>query len=225
MPDSSDQNNKKTIKVIVEGEATADGTITGGENVKIMVDKDEFEGDDAVDEALKKLNPAAAVNPDGNSSSAAADPPVIPSTDNDSNAATDANREDIEKMLEAAIKELDQAKNGFDVVSSASSDEERIKRTQENLNKKKAVVADLEEQLRKITEKESKSRTQNELENMNVPEDRQKAAQDAANAASKMDVGGGGRTRAKRRRPKRTGTKKKKRTKRQRKKGRKTKKQ
>lgn len=38
------------------------------------------------------------------------------------------------------------------------------------------------------------------------------------------DVGGGGRTRAKRRRPKRTGTKKKKRTKRQKKKGRKTKK-
>ena len=64
-----------------------------------------------------------------------------------------------------------------------------------------------------------------ELKEMGASEGNQDAAQinrDAAKHALKKV--GGGRTRAKRRRPKRTGTKKKKRTKRQKKNGRKTKK-
>ena len=66
-------DTNKEIKVCVTGKYDEQtGTIEGGETVEITVDGTNFTGDNAVDEALKQLKPAAADASEGDDAASAA---------------------------------------------------------------------------------------------------------------------------------------------------------
>ena len=207
MTDSSDQNNKKTIKVIVEGEAAADGTITGGDNVKIMVGKDEFVGDTAVDEALKKLKPATVVPVAESASEGSDGTDAAGDAGNEDDAASRTTPGVSDGNLPPPPVPPEKDGDGLDypavgtTITVAKGDWKDRTGTVKSVDKERDMVT------LQFNDGESNEFKWSKLQT-NI----------------KQSGGGGGRTRAKRRRPKRTGTKKKKRTKRQKKKGRKTKK-
>ena len=233
MTDSSDQNNKKTIKVIVEGEAAADGTITGGDNVKIMVGKDEFVGDTAVDEALKKLKPAAGTGDGTDGTDAAGDaagnagneddaasrttsgvsdgnlppPPVPPEKDGDGDDAVENANRVASTDLPPPPVPPEKDGDGLDYPAVGTTITVAKGDWKDRTGTVKSVDKERDMVTLQFNDGESNEFKWSKLQ-INI----------------KQSGGGGGRTRAKRRRPKRTGTKKKKRTKRQKKKGRKTKK-